>query len=178
MRSCGGRRELAPFAKKQIMCVADKHPIERLIVSNKKVDHFPFRLFVVLSAGSLPPAIINSSRSAVVTQAVMSAFDPKRTSTARGLQLLTGPFQMMWMETNRDILATFGDAGRVYECSEKPTPSLNKFSQEPQRSCNHGCKQCKHRTKGCKIQQKLHCFAAGSPQMSASLQAVYLPTLK
>jgi hypothetical protein len=48
-----------------------------------------------------------------------------------GLRLLTGPFQMMWMETDRDILATFGDARREYECSEEPAPRLNKFDQDP-----------------------------------------------
>jgi hypothetical protein len=45
-----------------------------------------------------------------------------------GPRLLTGPFQMMWLETNRDILATLGDAGRGYEGSEKPTPCLHKFN--------------------------------------------------
>ncbi|MGB7938740.1 MAG: hypothetical protein WCF72_08985, partial [Pseudolabrys sp.] len=61
----------------------------------------------------------------------MSAYDPKRTSTAPWTQLLTSPFQMMWLETNRDILATFGDVGRGYECSEKAPPCLHKFSQDP-----------------------------------------------
>ena len=48
-----------------------------------------------------------------------------------GLQLLTGSFQMMWLEIDRDLLAMFGYAGRDYECSEEPTPRLNKFGQDP-----------------------------------------------
>jgi hypothetical protein len=47
-----------------------------------------------------------------------------------GLLLLTGPFQMMWLETDPEILAMFGYAGRDYECSEEPTPRLNKFGQD------------------------------------------------
>lgn len=48
-----------------------------------------------------------------------------------GLLLLTGPFQMMWLEIDPEILAMFGYAGRDYECSEEPTPRLNKFGQDP-----------------------------------------------
>jgi hypothetical protein len=61
----------------------------------------------------------------------MSAFGPKRTSMAHEFQLLTGPFQMMWMETDRDFIATLGDVGWDYECSKEPTPRLNKFGQDP-----------------------------------------------
>jgi hypothetical protein len=76
----------------------------------------------------------------------MSAFDPKRTTAAPGLQLLTGPLQM-WMDTDRYIVATLGDFRRDYECSEEPTPRTKKFGQDPECSCNDACKQCKHRTK-------------------------------
>jgi hypothetical protein len=50
---------------------------------------------------------------------------------SKSQQLLTGSFQMMWMETVGDILATLGDARREYESSEEPTPRLNKFGQDP-----------------------------------------------
>jgi hypothetical protein len=61
----------------------------------------------------------------------MSADDPKAAIDGpMGLLLLTGPFQMMWLETDPEILAMFGYAGRDYECSEEPTPRLNKFGQD------------------------------------------------
>jgi hypothetical protein len=46
-----------------------------------------------------------------------------------GLQLMTGPFQMIWLEI--EILAMFGYERRDYERSEEPAPRLNKFGQEP-----------------------------------------------
>jgi hypothetical protein len=76
----------------------------------------------------------------------MSAFGAKRTWLLRckcplmtqsghrrpvGLWLLTGPFQMIGLEIDPEILAMFGYAGRDYECSEEPTPRLNKFGQDP-----------------------------------------------
>ena len=49
---------------------------------------------------------------------------------------MTGPLEMMWVETDRDIVATLGDFGRDYERSEEPTPRTKKFGQDPECSCN------------------------------------------
>ena len=49
---------------------------------------------------------------------------------------MTGPLQIMWADTGRDMVATWGDFGRGYECSEEATPCPNKIGQDPECSCN------------------------------------------
>ena len=71
------------------------------------------------------------------------------------MRLLTGPFQMMRVETNGCIAATFGGGGRGYECPKT-------FGQDPECSCNDACKQRKHRSKRYEIKQNRHRFAGGS----------------
>jgi hypothetical protein len=58
----------------------------------------------------------------------LGAFDPKRTHR---VPLLTGPFQMVGMQSARDIIATSGHVWRGYKRSEKPSPRLNEFRQDP-----------------------------------------------
>ena len=86
----------------------------------------------------------------------MSAYDPKQTSTAPR-PLLAGPFQMVAMETDGDIIATSRHVRRDEECAKKPAPCPDEFSKDPQRSHNETSKKCKHRTKRHDIQQKVHC---------------------
>ena len=83
------------------------------------------------------------------------------------MRLLTGPFQMMRVEADRGIAATFWAGARGYERSKK-------FGQEPKYSCNDACKQRKQRSKRYEIKQNRHCFAGGSIQVRRSL-AIYRP---
>jgi len=46
-----------------------------------------------------------------------------------GLWLLTGPFQMLLLQTDWQMFAPFGDVGRAYQCMEEPTPRLNEFGR-------------------------------------------------
>jgi hypothetical protein len=69
--------------------------------------------------------------------------------------LLTGPFQMMRVETDGGIAATFWDGTRGYERSKK-------FDQEPKCSRNDACKQRKQRSKRYEIKQNRHRLAGDS----------------
>jgi len=48
-----------------------------------------------------------------------------------GLWLLTGPFQMLLLQTDWQMFAPFGDVGRAYQCMEEPTPRLNEYLVGP-----------------------------------------------
>jgi hypothetical protein len=61
----------------------------------------------------------------------MSASDPKQISTGILAPLLTGPFQMVGMVNDADIIPTFGYVGRSHECPEKPAPCPNEFGDDP-----------------------------------------------
>lgn len=75
------------------------------------------------------------------------------------MRLLTGPFQMMRVETDRGVAATFWVGARGHERSKTS-------DQEPKCSCNDACKQRKQRSKRYEIKQNRHRFAGSSTRSS------------